>query len=122
MRVALGGILAWFGAHQVANTGDWVQFVPGFISGSSPVADDVLIVWHGSALLIASFGVLLGVALRGAAVLAAILLIGIMTALVVKGDSAHLIVRDLGLLGLAIAVACDPVRFVALGFRLRREK
>lgn len=111
MRFALGLVLGWFGIQQVRAPANWVDFVPSFASQYSPVANTSLVLWHGFLLLMASSGIILGVAFTEACLLAAALLCEIIASLFLDGGPAHLIVRNVGLLGLAIALALDPVNF-----------
>ena len=101
LRIALGSILAWFGMQQAINTGEWTGFVPSIISSDSPVAIADLILLPCVFPLLAATGIVLGLFLRKACLLAAGLLI--IVGLVLTGDDAGLIGRDLGLLALAVA-------------------
>ena len=60
----------------------------------------------------AATGIVLGLFLRKACLLAAGLLLEIIVGLVLTGDDAGLIVRDLGLLALAVTLALDPTQFL----------
>ena len=111
MRLMMGFTLGWFGGLQVRSQSDWVDFVPDFISRLSPVADSYLIILHGSLLLLAAVGIFIGLRFVAASLLAATLLSFIILTLIVDGGSANLIVRDIGILGLAISLIFDPVRF-----------
>jgi hypothetical protein len=111
MRFALGLVLGWFGVQQVRAPANWVDFVPSLVSQYSPVTNTGLVLSHGFLLLVASSGIILGVAFTSASLLAAALLCEIIASLFLDGGPAHLIVRNVGLLGLAIALALDPVNF-----------
>lgn len=111
MRLMMGFILGWFGGLQVRSQSDWVDFVPDFISRLSPIADSYLIFLHGSLLLLAAVGIFLGLRFAAASLLATILLSFIIFTLIVGEGSVNLIVRDIGILGLAIGLTFDPVRF-----------
>ena len=111
MRLMMGFTLGWFGGLQVRSQGEWVDFVPDFMSRLSPVDDSYLIFLHGSLLLLAAVGIFLGLRFVAASLLAVILLSFIIFVLIVDGGSVNLIVRDIGILGLAIGLVFDPVRF-----------
>ena len=111
MRLMMGFTLGWFGGLQVRSQSDWVDFVPDFISRLSPVADSYLIFLHGSLLLLAAAGIFIGLRFVAASLLATALLSFIIFALIVDGGSVNLIVRDIGILGLAVGLVFDPVRF-----------
>ena len=111
MRIALGFVIGWFGFQQIRKPAEWIYFIPAIVSDHSAVADTDLILAHGFLLMLAASGVLFGIVFMGACFLAAALLGEIILSLFLVGDSANQIVRDSGLLGLAIALALDPIRF-----------
>ena len=111
MRVALGFVLGWFGVLQAREPTDWIEFVPGYVSRLSPVSDTVLVLLHSSLLLLAAVGVLIGLQFLAAAVLAVAAISQIIVALVLEDGSLTLIVRDIGILGLAVGLALDQSRF-----------
>jgi uncharacterized membrane protein YphA (DoxX/SURF4 family) len=110
MRCSLGLVLAWFAVQQVYDPSDWVHFVPSFMQGPAGVPEELLIRLHGTLLLVASAGLLTGAWARQAAGLAAVLLVQIIAALVISGGEGGLVARDVGLVGLALAVVLDPLR------------
>lgn len=116
MRITLGFILAWFGVQQVLNPSEWTDFIPAIISGYSPIAAVDLILLHGIFLLIAATGIILGLFFVGSCLLAAGIFFEIILALLLTGNNGSLIVRDVGLLVLAIALALDPVRILEVTF------
>ena len=111
MRFTLGTVLGWFGIQQILSPAEWIDFVPAIFSRYSPIMETDLILLHGSLLILAGAGILLGVVFMGASLLAAGLLIEIIISLFLVGSPANLIVRDMGLLGLAIALVFDSTRF-----------
>ena len=123
LRFCLGFILVWFGIQQVVNPSEWTGFVPGVISSHSPVGGIGLILVHGVFLLLAAIGISFGVFPKSACLLAAALLLEIIVVLFLKGDTEGLIVRDLGLLVMAIVLAFDqfPVLTVRFPQSVRRN-
>lgn len=111
MRLALGFILGWFGVQQARDPSEWVKFVPIVAARYSPIDVTDLILLHSASLILAATGILLGLFLFGSCLLAAGILLQIIISLLLGDGAADVIVRDLGLLGLAVALALDPVRF-----------
>jgi uncharacterized membrane protein YphA (DoxX/SURF4 family) len=101
-RVLLGLVLAWFGYHELVAPQLWTGYVPG-VSATSSFAM-VLVLGHGWLLLMLAVAIIAGVALRLAAALAALLLLQIVVTLTITGGLTDLTMRDVGVLGLAIAL------------------
>jgi hypothetical protein len=107
LRFSLGFILLWFGLQQVISPGEWSEFIPEIWSSYSPVGGMGLIFVHGALLTMAAIGIFAGLFPRGACMLAAALLLEIIVVLLIRGDSGGLIVRDIGLLVMALVLALD---------------
>ena len=102
-RIMLGLVLAWFGYHELVQPALWTGYVP-VVHAQSAFAT-VLVLAHGWLLLMLAVALVAGIMLRAAAAIAAILLLEIMISLIVTGGLSDLTLRDLGVLGLAIALA-----------------
>jgi uncharacterized membrane protein YphA (DoxX/SURF4 family) len=100
-RLLLGLVLLWFGYHELVSPGLWTGYVP-VLSPTSHVAE-VLVLAHGWLLLVIAVALLGGVAPRIAAAVASVLLLEIVVSLAVTGVT-DLVLRDVGVLGLAIGV------------------
>lgn len=101
-RLLLGLALLWFGYHELVSPGLWTGYVP-IISATSQAAQ-VLVLAHGWMLLVLAVALLGGVAPRLAAAVAAMMLLEIVISLSVTGGLSDLVLRDVGVLGLAIAI------------------
>lgn len=101
-RLLLGCVLLWFGYHELVTPGLWTGYVPVLSATSS--AAEVLVLAHGWTLLVLAVALLVGVAPRVAGAVAAVLLLEIVISLGVTGLS-DLVLRDVGVLGLSVAVA-----------------
>ena len=101
-RLLLGLVLLWFGYHELVMPGLWTGYVP--ILAATSHAAEILVLAHGWVLLVLAVALLAGVAPRIAAMVASVLLLEIVISLGVNGIS-DLVLRDVGVLGLAIAVA-----------------
>lgn len=115
MRVSLAFVLGWFGIQQLRAPNAWTGFIPAVVLEHSPVSGAALVLLHGLLLAVAACGIFLGIACTAASWLASALLLEVTIALVLAEGSAPLVVRDIGLLGLALALAFDPARFLQLG-------
>jgi len=113
-RVALGLVLAWFGYHELVRPGQWTGYVP-VISPSSSLAI-VLVLAHGWVLLILAVALVAGIVPRTAAAVSAVALLEIVISLTVSGGLSDLILRDLGVFGLAVCLTgCRRQRVVLRG-------
>lgn len=101
-RILLGMVLAWFGYHELILPGLWTGYVP-FLSASSHFAQ-VLVLTHGIVLSILAVALIAGILPRSAAVVASLVMLEIIVSLVITAGLSDLVMRDIGVLGLALAV------------------
>lgn len=109
-RYALAAVLCWFGVQELLSPSLWTGYVPVLASGSQ--ISLVLVVMHGELLLILGGAMLLGVAPRIAAMVAAVALTEIVASLTLAHGPNDIAMRDLGVLGLAIAVGAGRQRLL----------
>ncbi len=107
-RALLGLVLAWFGYHELVSPRLWTGYVPFFPATST--ASVVLVLAHGWALLVLAAALVAGAAPRLAASVTAVLLAEIVVSLTVSHGLSDLVLRDVGVLGLAVSVASHPGR------------
>lgn len=101
-RVVLGVVLLWFGLHELLQPSLWTGYVPA-ISSTSQLALG-MVLFHGWLLAIAGVALVLGIATRLVAAFSALLLIEIVLSLTLTGGLSDIVLRDLGVFGLAVAV------------------
>jgi uncharacterized membrane protein YphA (DoxX/SURF4 family) len=101
-RMLLGLVLAWFGYHELVTPALWTGYVP-VVSATSSIAV-VLVLAHGWLLLMLAVAMIAGITPRVVAAAAAILLLEIVISLTATGGLSDLTLRDVGVLGLAIAL------------------
>jgi len=101
-RVMLGLVLAWFGYHELVAPQLWTGYVP--LAGTTSAVAVALVLAHGWVLLVLAVAIIAGIALRLAAAVAALLLVEIIISLTVTGGLTDLTLRDVGVLGLALAL------------------
>src|SRR6478735_2287879 len=100
-RVLLGLVLAWFGYHELVQPSLWTGYVP-VVSASSLAV--LLVLAHGWLLLILAVAMIAGIAVRAAAAVSVALLLEIVISLTVTSGLSDLILRDVGVLGLAVCL------------------
>jgi hypothetical protein len=122
MRLGLGFVLGWFGVHELHSPSEWAVFVPSFVGHISPVGVNELIILHGFLLLLAAVAIVIGLMYLPACLLGMALLGEIIFGLWYDGGISDLVIRDIGLLGLAGALAIDPSRYLHLQSVLSRPE
>jgi uncharacterized membrane protein YphA (DoxX/SURF4 family) len=105
-RVLLGLVLAWFGYHELVQPSLWTGYVPVVPASSLAV---LLVLAHGWLLLILAVAMIAGIAVRAAAAVSVALLLEIVISLTVASGLSDLVLRDVGVLGLAACLTA-PTR------------
>jgi uncharacterized membrane protein YphA (DoxX/SURF4 family) len=100
-RVLLALVLAWFGYHELVQPSLWTGYVP-FGSGSALVV--LLVLAHGWLLLMLAVALFAGIATRAAAAVTVVLLLQIVISLTTTSGLSDLVLRDVGVLGLAVCL------------------
>lgn len=99
----LGFVVLWFGIGEIMSPQNWIAFVPDFL-GNGQLATTAVF-FHG--LILSACGLLLvfNHYRRLAAAVIGLLLLEIIINLVFQAGLSDVAVRDIGLLGMAIALA-----------------
>ena len=100
-RVLLGLVLSWFGYHELVQPSLWTGYVP-LVSGSEFLV--LLVLAHGWLLLMLAVAMFAGIAVRVVAALSTFLMIEIVTSLTITNGLSDLVLRDVGVLGLAVCL------------------
>lgn len=109
--VLLGVVLAWFGYHELVRPASWTGYVPVLDANSALAV--LIVLGHGWVLLMLAVALVAGIAPRAAAAAAAALLSEVVISLVVTGGLSDLVLRDIGVLGLAVCLTgCSRRRVV----------
>ena len=105
MRIFLAFVFLWFGVSEFADPANWVSYMPSFVSVLGLDAN-FLVVIHGLFLIVLSFCLIFKLFLRIASFAAILILLQITFGLLVisKFEINEIVVRDIGLLGLAIGI------------------
>ncbi len=101
-RILLGLVLAWFGYHELVVPKLWTGYVP-FLSPAS-TASQILVLLHGIVLGVLAAGLIAGVLPRMLAAFASLAMLEIIITLTITGGLSDLVLRDVGVLGLALLV------------------
>jgi hypothetical protein len=101
-RVLLGLVLGWFGCHELVQPGLWTGYVP-LLSPTSSLAT-LAVLAHGWVLLMLAVALVAGIATRLMAGVAAIVLAEIIVSLAVTAGLSDLVLRDVGVFGLAVCL------------------
>ena len=100
-RVLLGLVLSWFGYHELVQPSLWTGYVP-VVSESTLLV--LLVLAHGWLLLMLAVAMFAGIAVRAVAAFAVVLLLQIVTSLAMSNGISDLVLRDVGVLGLALCL------------------
>ena len=101
-RVLLGLVLGWFGYHELLQPGLWTGYVPLVAPASSLAA--VAVLAHGWVLLMLAVALAAGISPRLMAGVAAVVLAEIIISLTVTAGLSDLVMRDVGVFGLAVSL------------------
>jgi uncharacterized membrane protein YphA (DoxX/SURF4 family) len=100
-RVLLGLVLAWFGYHELVQPSLWTGYVP-VVTGSALLV--LLVLAHGWLLLMLAVAMVAGIAIRVVAAITAALLLEIVVSMTLTSGLSDLVLRDVGVLGLAVCL------------------
>ncbi len=103
-RVALGGVMLYFGVGELWNPSQWTGYIPQPLHFLPAIP---LLLVHGYALFAIGGLLLLGAWTRPMSWLSVAVLASIVLGLVINGGGTSLYVRDLGLMGLALTLALE---------------
>ncbi|MCE9549231.1 hypothetical protein K8Q98_02420 [Candidatus Nomurabacteria bacterium] len=99
----LAFVVIWFGVSEVSSPERWVVFVPTFLNLGDMVNSLVMV--HGVVLVLCGLSLVFNFYRRIAAFIVLIMLIDIVTTLILVSGLDEISVRDIGLLGMALALA-----------------
>ncbi len=106
LSFALGFVVIWFGVNEILHPASWTAFVPSFIENLiAGVSISSLVVLHGLVLCILGVLIVLNRLRRPAAILLCLMLLEIILHFIFTTGLEEIAVRDIGLLGMAIALA-----------------
>ncbi len=104
MRLSLAFVFGWFGINEILHPTHWSEHVPLIIANLLPVPILPFVQGHGAVLIFLAVCFLFRFKLRYTGFLAIALLLSIIGALVSMDGFDETVVRDIGLLGLALSI------------------
>jgi len=104
MRIALGFVFGWFGISEILNPAYFSGYIPLFIANLSFFNSNLFIQAHGIILALLSLCLIFKFKLRIAGLLSILMLVQIIISLLLISGFNEIVVRDIGLLGLAISI------------------
>lgn len=110
-RLALAVVFVGIGIWEIVQPSYWSAFVPSFITILDPNA---LVIIHGAIMLAIGIGIGLGVYLRLSAVLASLMMVSIIVMLLMESGFTDLIIRDAGVLLIAMSLIFDDTDYLRL--------
>lgn len=99
---SLGFVMLWFGLNELIIPKNWVGFVPEFLANMDLA--NVLILIHGFLLTACGLGLLFKKTRRVAAVIVSLMMFEIVVDILIQGIAMDIIVRDVGILGMALSL------------------
>ncbi len=99
----LGFVVLWFGVGEIMSPQNWIAFVPDFLGNGQLATIAVLL--HGLVLSACGLLLIFNYYRRLAAAVIGLLLVEIIINLYAQAGLSDVAVRDIGLLGMAIALA-----------------
>lgn len=112
-RGLLALVLGWFGYHELIQPSLWTGYVPVLPTSSSLAV--ILVLAHGWLLLMLSVAMFAGIAIRAAAAVTTLLLLEIVISLTMTTGLSDLVLRDVGVLGLATCLTGTTPQRLVLG-------
>lgn len=99
----LAFVVIWFGTNEILSPERWVAFVPSFL-GTGDVLH-YLVIGHGVVLILCGLAMLSDFHKRIAAFIVFLMLVDIVVTLISISGLDEVVVRDIGLLGMALALS-----------------
>lgn len=112
MRSFLGFVFAWFGISEIANPSYWSGYVPSFVANLPFYEPDLFLRGHGVILVFLSVCLVFKFYLKITGLFSILMLGQIIFGLFVTSNLVinEIIVRDIGLLGLALSIWLKEIR------------
>ena len=115
MRAFLGFVLLWFGVNEIAEPRYWSGYVPPIATEILPIPILPLVQGHGITLCILGLGMFFKILIRFTGFIVMLILLSIVGSLIMIQGFSEIVVRDIGLFGLALSIwlhdiqSTDPI-------------
>ena len=103
MRFGLALIFLWFGIDKFIHVQNWIGWVPEWMASFIPVSLFTFMYFQGAIEMLVGALLLVGYKTRFAALLAMLILLGVVLSTIGTGQ-AEVMLRDIGLLGASISL------------------
>lgn len=104
MRFFLGFVLLWFGVQEVIEPRYWSGYVPPIVLQFFPFSVNVFVQIHGLVLCLLGLGLFFKILIRFTGFIIMGVLLSIISGLIMTQGFNEIVVRDIGLFGLALAI------------------
>ena len=110
MRLFLAFVLGWFGVNEILNPRYWSGYIHPMALELLPIPILPLVQGHGAILTFLAICFLFRFQLRYMGVIAILVLLSIIGGLISMNGFDEIVVRDIGLLGLALSIWLYEIR------------
>lgn len=110
MRVSLGFVLLWFGVNEVLDPRYWSGYVPSLVASFLPFGVNLFVQMHGVVLSLLALSLFFKFYIRYTGLLAVGVIFLIISGLIMIDGFNEIVVRDIGLFGLALAIWLHEVK------------
>lgn len=104
MRGFLGFVLLWFGVNEVLNPIYWKGYVPPLVAQFVPFDIHFFVQMHGVVLALLALSLFFKVYIRYTGFITLGVLLSIISGLIMIDGFDEIVVRDIGLFGLALSI------------------
>lgn len=104
MRLSLAFVFAWFGISEILNPVYWSGYVPPLVEKFLPFGVNLFVQLHGLVLFLLALSFVFKFYVRYTGFLALGVLFSIIVGLIMISGFSEIVVRDIGLLGLALSI------------------
>ncbi len=110
MRFSLGFVFLWFGISEILNPRYWSGYVPQMAIELLPIPILPFVQMHGAVLVFLAICLIFRFYLKYVGVLAILVLLSIIGGLISMNGFDEIVVRDIGLFGLALAIWLQSIK------------
>ncbi|HEU0085391.1 MAG TPA: hypothetical protein VFQ59_00305 [Candidatus Paceibacterota bacterium] len=104
LSLFLAFVVIWFGVNEFTNPASWTAFIPQFLNVSGEMAR-YMVMAHGAILVLAGLALVFDWKRRSAAFVIFIMILSIVATIIMGEGLGEIAVRDIGLLGMALALS-----------------
>jgi len=106
----MGFVLGWFGVNEIFNPVYWSGYVPPIVEQFLPFDINLFVQMHGIVLSLLALSFFLSLYIRYTGLIAVGVLISIIGGLIMINGFNEIVVRDIGLLGLALSIWLHEIK------------